>query len=76
MSLDRQLEQYWPQLGSDEKKSILGVMKSILKLKDHTPQTARVTIEEYNKEAHDAMARVANGQFYTREEVEEMSKEW
>ena len=70
------MQQYWLQLRKDEKRSILGVMKFILKLKDNAPQTGRLTIEEYNKEAHDAMALVANGQFYTHEEVKEMSKEW
>ena len=33
-------------------------------------------IEQYNKEIDEAVARVEAGEFYTQEEVEQMSKEW
>ena len=74
MSLDKQIMKYLPQLGSEEKKSILSQIKSFLKHKQVTSQ--RLTIEQYNKELEEAEARIDAGHFYTQEEVEEMSKEW
>jgi len=72
-TLDSQLQHYWPLLEKDEQRSILTFIKSFLKQKD-TPQ--RVTIEEYNKEIDDAIKRVKSGEFYTHEQVVEMSKKW
>jgi len=76
MSLDNQLQKYWPLLGKEEKQSILTFIKSFVKIKDAPQPTNRISIEEYNKEGYEALERVKNGQFYTHEEVEEMSKEW
>ena len=76
MSLDNQIKKYLPQLDIEEKQSILSVIKSFLKLKDAPQPSQRISLEEYNKEAHDALDRVKKGKFYTHEEVEEMSKEW
>ncbi len=75
-SLDTQLEHYWPLLGKEEKQSILTFIKSFIKVKDTSQIAHRISLEEYNKEGHDALARVKNGKFYTHEEVEEMSKKW
>jgi len=36
----------------------------------------RINIEQYNIEIDEATARVEAGDFFTHEEVEEMSKEW
>jgi predicted transcriptional regulator len=76
MSLDKQITQYLPLLDSEEKKSLLSVIKSFLKRKESSEAVGRISIEQCNKEIDAAMARVQNGHFYTHEEVEEMSKEW
>lgn len=72
-SLDNEIFHYLPLLGSDEKQTILSVIKSFLKL--HKPVNS-ISIEEYNKEIDDAVARVESGEYYTHEEVEKMAKEW
>ena len=36
----------------------------------------RISIEQYNKEIDEAMARMDAGEFYTQEQVVEMSKTW
>ena len=76
ISADKQLQQYWPLLGNEEKKSILGIIKSFLKLKEESVPAHQISIEEYNKEAYEAIERVKSGQYHTHEEVEEMAKEW
>jgi len=38
------------------------------------PET--ISIEEYNKEIEDSEAEIDRGEFYTHDEVAEMSKDW
>ena len=76
MSLENEIRKYLPELDIEEQQSILSVIKSFLKRKDTPQPSRRITREEYNKEGHEALERVKKGQFYTHEEVEEMSKEW
>lgn len=67
---DSELDKYWPLLTPVQKESIVSVIKSFVE------PTERVSIEQYNKEIDEAVARVEAGEFYTHEEVERMSKEW
>lgn len=67
-SLENELMQYWPQLNVVQQESILSVIRSIVQ-----PE-GRITIEQYNKEIDEAVARVESGEFYTQEEVEKKQK--
>ena len=69
-SLDNELMYYWAKLNVAQKESILSVIKSFVQPEE------RISIEQYNKEIDDAIARVESGEFYTQEDVEKMSKEW
>ena len=62
--IDKQIYEYLPLLGNDEKKSILTVIKSFLHLK------------QYNKEIDEALLQIKNGEFITQEDLEEESKTW
>jgi len=75
-SLDTQIQNYLPLLGKEEKQSILGVIKSFLKLKDapHPPQ--RLTIEQYNKELEEAEARIDAGHFTSLEDAIKEAESW
>ena len=73
-ALDRELFQYILQLDEAEKKSVLQMLKAFVKgRKKNAP---RISIEQYNKEIDEAIARVEAGDFYTQEEVQRMAKEW
>ena len=74
-SLEQEFDQYWSKLSIVEKESLLAVAKNYVQLKDEN-DTDRVSIEEYNKEIDEAVARVEAGEFYTHEEVVKMSKDW
>jgi hypothetical protein len=77
MSLDDQIKKYLPLLGKEKKKSILSEIKSYLSLKEAPKKMTREEfIIQYNKELDEAEARMDAGDFYTQEEVEEMSKKW
>lgn len=72
--LEKELFGYILQLDEAEKKSVLQMLKTFLKSRNK--KISRISIEQYNKEIDDAIARVEAGEFYTQEEVEKMSKEW
>ena len=69
-SLDSEFKKYWSLLSLVQKESILSVIKSFV-----IPHE-RVSVDQYNKEIDEAVARVESGEFYTQEEVKKMSKEW
>ena len=72
--LDQELLHYILQLDEAEKKSVLQMLKTFVKGREK--KVARVSLEQYNKEIDEAIARVESGEFHTHEEVERMSKEW
>jgi len=73
-AMEQELFQYFLQLDEAEKKSVLQMLKTFVKGREK--KATRISIEQYNKEIDEAIARVEAGEFYTHEEVERMSKEW
>ena len=73
-ALEQELFQYILQLDDAEKKSVLQMLKTFVKGREK--KNPRISIEQYNKEIDEAIARVEAGDFHTHEEVEKMSKEW
>ena len=77
MSLDKQLQQYWPLLGKEEKKSVLSKIEAVL---EANGLPLRMTKEEfiiqYNKEIDEAEARIAEGYYTTQEYLEKESETW
>jgi hypothetical protein len=71
--LDKELFKYWELLDTGQKKSIIGMIKSFLQ-----PQqsNAHISIEQYNKELDEAMARIDAGMFISQEDLEKESKKW
>lgn len=72
-ALDQELYQYILQLDEDEKKSVLQMLKTFI---SGRTKTTRISIEQYNREIDEAIARVEAGQFHTHEEVKRMVKDW
>ncbi len=72
-ALKHEILEYWPLLDSDEQKSILGVVKSFLKLKNNTK---RISTAQYTQELDDAIARIENGEFTTHDDVIKESETW
>lgn len=69
--IDKQIVDYLPLLGKEEKKTILEYIKSYVKIKN---KPERISIEQYNKEIEAAEARIDAGEYYTQEEIENMIK--
>jgi hypothetical protein len=72
-SLDKDFLQYWMRLSVVEKQSLFQVAKHYVELKD---DTAPISVEQYNTEIDEAMKRMDAGEFYTHDQVKEMSKGW
>ena len=73
-ALDQELVYLMFQLDDAEKKSVVQMLKTFVK--GRKKNAGRITIEQYNKEIDEAIARVEAGEFFTHEEVEKMSKDW
>ena len=71
--IDKQIIDFLQLLGKEEKKTILGFIKSVVKIKE---QPKRISIKQYNLEIDEAMARIDAGEYITQEEVEKESKHW
>jgi hypothetical protein len=71
--LDKELLKYWEQLDGPQKKSILGMIKSFLQ---PTKKISEFSIDQYNKEIDEAMAKMDAGQFTPHEEVEKEMEKW
>ena len=68
--LDVEFNKYWSLLTPVQKESLLGVIKSFVVPRE------RISVEQYNKEIDEAIARIEAGEFFTHEEVIRMSTAW
>ena len=66
-ALDNEIQKYLPLLGDSEKKSLLGVIKSFLTLRNEASGT--ISIQDYNKELEAAEAEFEKGDYITHEEM-------
>ena len=74
-ALEQELYKYLLMLNDAEKKSVLELIKTFLGSRKVDAEE-RISIEEYNKEIDEAMTRMDSGEFYSHDEVMEMSKSW
>lgn len=74
-ALEQELYKYLLLLNDAEKKSVLKLIKTFLGSRKEDVEE-RISIEEYNKEIDEAEAAIERGEFYTHEDVVEMSKSW
>jgi hypothetical protein len=72
--IDKELIHYFTRLNEPQKKSLLEMMKSFLKPGREQMQPA--SVEQYNTELDEAMARINKGEFTTLEELEKEMESW
>ena len=73
-SIDTEIQKFLPLLGIEEKKSLLGVIKSFLLLKKE--ESTRISIGQYNKEVDEVLAQAKAGNYITHEELEKEMEQW
>ena len=71
--LDKQIVDYLPLLGEEEKRSLIGVIKSFIHLKRNE---ISVSIEEYNNELKEAEAEYEKGDYITHDEMKTKIEQW
>jgi hypothetical protein len=74
-ALDTKIINYLPQLGINEKKSVLEVIKSLVKSKEQDENMA-VSIEDYNQEIEEAMLAMDAGESFSNEEAKLIASKW
>ena len=70
VKIEKELNSYIHQLNVDQKRSLLGFIKTILSPKEEET----VTIEQYNRELEEADAAIERGEYHTNESVFEAAK--
>lgn len=70
--LDKELHAYIDILDTDQKKSLLNVIKTFL----NPSKVDRVSVRQYNKEIDEAEQRIKEGNFLSQEDVENESSSW
>ncbi len=73
--LDKELIKYFVKLNEVQKKSLLEMMKSFL-IPDNDTTVDSTTLEEYNHELDEAMARINNGECTSLDELEKEMRAW
>ena len=71
VKIEKELNNYIHQLSTDQKKSLLGFIKTMFKSRGEEVES--ITIEQYNRELDEASAAMDRGEFYTNEEVFSLS---
>jgi hypothetical protein len=69
-AIEKELHSYIDKLNAVQKKSLLGFIKTIFANKEKET----ISIEEYNKELDEADAAIERGEYYSNEEVFEITK--
>ncbi len=72
--LDSEMFNYFTQLNDAEKKSVIQMIKTFLK--SRTAQSEAVSIDQYNKELHEAEIQYGKGDYLTHEEFVKQIKKW
>ena len=73
-TIDQEMSNYFNQLNDAEKQSVVQMIKTFLK--GRKDQSERISVEQYNKEIDEAMARVSKGEFTTVEDLEKEMQSW
>jgi len=71
VKIEKELNNYIHLLNTDQKKSLLGFIKTMFKSRE---EAESITIEQYNRELEEADAEIDRGEFYTHEEAIEILK--
>lgn len=72
-TIDAEIQKHLPILGHEEKKSLLGVIKSFLSLKKGNLSE---DIVQYNKELDEAVERINKGEFTSHEDLGKEIDSW
>lgn len=73
-TFDNELFQQILKLDEAEKQSVLQMLKAFIIGREN--KTGRISIEQYNREINEAVAKVKDGDYFTHEEVERIAEDW
>jgi len=73
MALDDELANYIGSLNRNQKKILLGIMRSLFRSNE---SEQKIDLKIYNKEIDDAMKRIEAGHFTSLQDVEKEMESW
>ena len=73
-AIEREMYTYFVQLNDEEKKSVVKLIKTIIKGKK--ADNERISIAQYNRELEESERQIEAGNFITQEELEKEMKTW
>lgn len=71
--IDKQIIEYLPLLGNEEKQTLLSVIKSFMNLKT---EQKRISKEQYNKEIDASEKEYVEGNYITQAEFKKEIQQW
>lgn len=72
--LEQEWNSYFIGLNEMEKKSVLLMLKTLLQHRNL--DSARISIEDYNREIDEALEEADNGNYITQDQMEKRASEW
>lgn len=77
MSIDKEINQYLPQLGVEQKQSLLDQIKSLLKINNEPTAISREEyLMQYNEDLDNAVKEFEAGNYISHEELVKKSEKW
>ena len=73
-TLEQEMHNYFVQLNATEKKTVIRMLKTLLK--NRKGELQQTTIEQYNKELEAADRQIDKGWFVTQKELEKEMQKW
>ncbi len=72
--IDKEFLKFFSQLDESQKKSLLTMLKTLIKTTGASEH--RISVEQYNSELEEAMEEIKRGDILSHEEVVKRSKGW
>ncbi len=72
--IEREMADYFMQKNDAEKKSVVALIKTFIQ--SRSKQSFNSTLDDYDNDIEVSLSDVEQGEFYTHDEVVNLSKSW
>ena len=72
--IEQEMTDYFMQLNDAEKKSVVALIKTFIQ--NRSKQSPSSMLDDYNYDIEESLLEAGRGEFYTHDEVVNLSKSW
>lgn len=72
--IEQEMTDYFMQLNDAEKKSVVALIKTFIQ--SRSKQSPSSMLDDYNNDIEESLLEAGRGEFYTHDEVVNLSKSW